>query len=145
MSNLNLSNTRRRLKNAIQDQSWAYIKHRAQPACLKIPALLVFAFFLQPLSMFGQFFTPSPKAVRTFRTCDFIANQAARPDNPALRISRSVVDYVDERLMDHNKAVTAGMASSKEIQQVVPAPAPANEWFSHPSVFAEYDYIYSNN
>jgi hypothetical protein len=157
------------------------MEHRAEPAWLKVPVLLVFAFFLQPLSMFGQVATlsptpsttpsptpsttpsptpsttpsptpstrpsptPSTRAVRTFRTCDFLANQAARPDNPALRISRDVVDYVDERLRDHNKAVTAGMESSKEIQQVVPAPTPANEWFSHPSVFAEYDYIYSNN
>lgn len=129
----------------VRYQFWADMKSRAQPACLKIPALWVFALFLQPLSMFGQFVTPSPKAIRTFRTCDFLADQAARPDNPALRISRSVVDYVDERLRDHNKAVTAGMASSKEIEHVVPPPAPANEWFSHPSVFVEYDYIYSNN
>jgi hypothetical protein len=112
---------------------------------LKVPVLLVFAFFLQPLSMFGQFATPSSQAIRTFRSCDFLANQAARPDNPALRISRSVVDYVDERLRDHNKAITAGMTSSKEMEHVVPAPTPGNEWFSHPSVFAEYDYIYSNN
>jgi hypothetical protein len=75
----------------------------------------------------------------------FLSDQAARPDNPALRISRSVVDHVDDWLRIHNNAVTAGMASSKEVVQVLPAPAPANEWFAHPSVFAEYGYINSTD
>jgi hypothetical protein len=72
----------------------------------------------------------------------FLSNQAARPDNPALRISRSIVDRIAERLRSHN-AVTAGMAPSEEVGQVLPAPTPANEWFAHPGVFAEYDYINS--
>jgi hypothetical protein len=73
----------------------------------------------------------------------FLSDQAARPDNPALRISRSVVDHVDDWLRNSNSAVTAGMASSNGVVQVSPAPAPANEWFARPSVFSEYDYINS--
>jgi hypothetical protein len=48
----------------------------------------------------------------------FLGIQAARPDNPALRISRRVIDHVDEQLADNSKAATVGIKPSREIEQV---------------------------
>lgn len=51
----------------------------------------------------------TPDRVTGVRIDRFIGIQAARPDNPALRISRRVIDHVDEQLANNSKAATAGI------------------------------------
>jgi hypothetical protein len=145
-----LSSTEGHVKNSLRYQFWAYLKFCLGPACLSVRALLVLAPFLWSEPVFAQ----NTERVRFFNTlvsrgtfcpASFLTDQAARPDNSALRMSRSVVDYIDERLLDYNKAVTAGMASGKQMLQAVPPPASVNEWLSRPNLFAEYNYIYSND
>jgi hypothetical protein len=153
MINLHFSRTGRRFKTALSYPFWAHRKSQAKPAWLKVPALLVIALLLSPSPMFGQnarttaLLARSNKVVskRTFNPQNFLTDQAARPDNPALCISRSVANYVDDQLRDHNKAVTAGMPPSKEMEQVGPVPPTVNEWFSSPTLRAEYDYISSDD
>jgi hypothetical protein len=50
----------------------------------------------------------------------FLENQFARPDSPALRITSSVIDHIDDRLRYRNKTAVAGMAPSREIKHVAP-------------------------
>jgi hypothetical protein len=53
----------------------------------------------------------------------FLGDQDARPDNPALRITRSVIDHIDDRLMDHHKPAAVAMKPSKEMKQMAPRAA----------------------
>jgi hypothetical protein len=62
----------------------------------------------------------TPDRVNGVRIDLFLGDQAARPDNPALRITRSVIDHIDDQLTDHHKTATVGMEPSKEMKQVAP-------------------------
>ena len=62
----------------------------------------------------------TPDRMNGVRIDLFLGDQTARPDNPALRITRSVIDHIDDRLTDHHKTATVGMEPSKEMKQVAP-------------------------
>lgn len=96
------------------------MKPWAEALWSKFPALVVLAFLIQPLPTLGQ--VARPTAVSTHALCArlFLGDQGARPDNPAYRINRTVIDHVNDRLTDNNKTATAGMESSKELKKVVP-------------------------
>jgi hypothetical protein len=76
----------------------------------------------------------------------FLADQVARPDAASYRINSFDTDRAVDVLM--GLPVTAGVESlpvsaGKEMRPM--APAPVTEWFSHPSFYAEYDYINSHD
>lgn len=67
----------------------------------------------------------TPDRVNGVRIDLFLSDQAVRPkavrpDNPTLRITRSVIDHIDDRLTYRTKIATAGMEPSKEMKQVPP-------------------------
>jgi Autotransporter beta-domain len=74
----------------------------------------------------------------------FLADQAARPDAASYRISSFDTDRAVDALM--SLPVTAGVESLPVTgkEQVAAAPAPIL-WFTHPSFYAEYDYINSKD
>jgi hypothetical protein len=70
----------------------------------------------------------TPDRVHSVRIL-FLDNQSARPDSPALRITRSVIDHIDDRLKYRNKTAVAGMVPSRELS-VKPMEAPNCQAFS---------------
>lgn len=74
----------------------------------------------------------------------FLADQAARPDAASYRISSFDTDRAVDALM--SLPVTAGVESLPVTgkEEVAAAPAPIL-WFTHPSFYAEYDYINSDD
>ncbi len=73
----------------------------------------------------------------------FLVDQAARPDAPGFRINGFDADRAVDALM--GLPITAGLETLPVSKEVAPAPATASVWFSHPTFYAEYDYINSGD
>jgi len=75
---------------------------------------------------------------------EFLADQAQRPDAPSYRINIFDSERAVDALM--SLPVTAGVEALPVSKEVAPAPAPAHcVWFCHPTVYAEYDFISSED